>query len=98
MAEIMREVNELLHDSSLKLAAQNAELAALERQYEDEYAHRIESHAELKHHPLVSRSIESNRCELCGACGEEVAQAITEQGGDLPTTWKSPLSRLKSKA
>ena len=95
--EVDRLENEI-KDATLKLAESTAEQVALRAEYAKEFARRIQKNSHVTHHPLVVSSIADHKCGLCGAEGNQVADAIDlrVKAANCPLC-DSPLSKDTSK-
>lgn len=70
---------EQLEDSELKYAQLTGAVATLTAEYEREFGEYFAAHQPPEAHPLVSGSIQSIRCGLCGTSGENIVQAIKQK-------------------
>jgi len=74
-SNINRIENEL-HDAKLKFTEASAEVAMLRAEYNDEYDNRIMQRVSVNMHPIVSLSLSSSKCEVCGSQSEQALAEI----------------------
>jgi hypothetical protein len=54
-------------DANLRFAELSSKQSALRAEYDAEFAKRFASSTDIRHHPLIRRSIADNHCQLCDA-------------------------------
>jgi len=65
-----------LRDANLRLAELSAKQATLRAEYDFEFARRLATAADIRHHPLIRGSIADGRCQLCDSHRDGIAADI----------------------
>jgi DNA repair exonuclease SbcCD ATPase subunit len=80
------ELEAKLRDANLRVAHLSANQATLRSDYDSEFAKRLASVANIRHHPLIRTSLADGKCHLCGSQSGQIAKEIEQhiKSGNCP--------------
>jgi DNA repair exonuclease SbcCD ATPase subunit len=67
-----------LTDARLRVAQRSGELRSTRQEYDSLWQQRLHGHGHPKSHPLITTTIASNRCAVCGSEDGAVVESITQ--------------------
>jgi len=78
-SEAARRVTAALEDAGLELQRARADELSARNEYESAFNEHLELLSSPADHPVVSTTIEQNRCSICGTPGEDVRQTVERE-------------------